>query len=156
MIWKFLKQNLFFSKGLNWVQHWVSQLGLWRLFLSTNNWEIGQKYNGETSRNFRQFGHKSIKFRFESWVFLSGCFEVDLLPVHLRKISRWSVHAVTAVISAPINHSLFVFFLFICSLFELKMTKTRLNRLGVMSNFRTTIRWQFAKFPSQHGNTENL
>ena len=28
MIWKFLKQNVLFPKGLNWVQHWVSRLGL--------------------------------------------------------------------------------------------------------------------------------
>ena len=28
MIWKFLKQNLLFPKGLNWVQRWVSWLGL--------------------------------------------------------------------------------------------------------------------------------
>ena len=28
MICKFLKQNVLFLKGLNWVQHWVSQLGL--------------------------------------------------------------------------------------------------------------------------------
>ena len=29
MIWKFLKQNVLFPKGLNWVQHWVSRIGLW-------------------------------------------------------------------------------------------------------------------------------
>ena len=29
MIWKFLKQNDLFLKGLNWVQHWVSRIGLW-------------------------------------------------------------------------------------------------------------------------------
>ena len=28
MIWKFLKQNVLFPKGLNWVQHWVSRIGL--------------------------------------------------------------------------------------------------------------------------------
>ena len=28
MIWKFLKQNILFPKGMNWVQHWVSQIGL--------------------------------------------------------------------------------------------------------------------------------
>ena len=31
MIWKFLKQNFLFPKGLNWVQHWVSRIGLFRL-----------------------------------------------------------------------------------------------------------------------------
>ena len=33
MIWKFLKQNVLFPKGLNWVQHWVSRIGL----LNNNN-----------------------------------------------------------------------------------------------------------------------
>ena len=28
MIWKFLKQNVLFPKGLNWVQHCVSRIGL--------------------------------------------------------------------------------------------------------------------------------
>ena len=28
MIWKFLKQNVLFPKGMNWVQHWVSRIGL--------------------------------------------------------------------------------------------------------------------------------
>ena len=28
MIWKFLKQNDLFPRGLNWVQHWVSRIGL--------------------------------------------------------------------------------------------------------------------------------
>ena len=28
MIWKFLKQNVLFPKSLNWVQHWVSWIGL--------------------------------------------------------------------------------------------------------------------------------
>ena len=28
MIWKFLKQKVLFPKGLNWVQHWVSRIGL--------------------------------------------------------------------------------------------------------------------------------
>ena len=28
MIWKFRKQNGLFPKGLNWVQHWVSRIGL--------------------------------------------------------------------------------------------------------------------------------
>ena len=28
MIWKFLKQNVLTPKGLNWVQHWVSRIGL--------------------------------------------------------------------------------------------------------------------------------
>ena len=28
MIRKYLEQNIFFPKGLNWVQHWVSQLGI--------------------------------------------------------------------------------------------------------------------------------
>ena len=28
MIWKFLKQNVLFPRGLNWVQHWVSRIGL--------------------------------------------------------------------------------------------------------------------------------
>ena len=28
MIWKFLKQNVLFPKGLNWVQQWVSRIGL--------------------------------------------------------------------------------------------------------------------------------
>ena len=28
MIWKFLKQNFLFPEGLNWVQHWVSRIGL--------------------------------------------------------------------------------------------------------------------------------
>ena len=28
MIWKFLKQNVLSAKGLNWVQHLVSQIGL--------------------------------------------------------------------------------------------------------------------------------
>ena len=28
MIWKYLEQNVLFPKGLNWVQHWVSRLGL--------------------------------------------------------------------------------------------------------------------------------
>ena len=32
MIWKFLKQNVLFPKGLNWVQHWVSRIGLLRAF----------------------------------------------------------------------------------------------------------------------------
>ena len=32
MIWKFLKQNVLFPKGLNWVQHWVSRIGLWAPF----------------------------------------------------------------------------------------------------------------------------
>ena len=27
MIWKFLKQNVLFPRGLNWVQHWVSRIG---------------------------------------------------------------------------------------------------------------------------------
>ena len=27
-MWKFLKQNVLFPKGLNWVQHWVSRIGL--------------------------------------------------------------------------------------------------------------------------------
>ena len=28
MIWKFLKQNVLFPKGMNWVQHWVSRVVL--------------------------------------------------------------------------------------------------------------------------------
>ena len=28
MIWKYLKQNVLFPKGLNWVQHRVSRMGL--------------------------------------------------------------------------------------------------------------------------------
>ena len=28
MIWKFLKQNVLFPKGLNWVQQWVGRIGL--------------------------------------------------------------------------------------------------------------------------------
>ena len=28
MIWKFLKQNVLFPKGLNWVQQWVSRIGI--------------------------------------------------------------------------------------------------------------------------------
>ena len=28
MIWKFLKQNVLFLKGLNWVQQWVGRIGL--------------------------------------------------------------------------------------------------------------------------------
>ena len=28
MIWKFLKQNVLSPKGLNWVQHLVSRIGL--------------------------------------------------------------------------------------------------------------------------------
>ena len=30
MMWKFLKQNVLFPKGLNWVQHGVSRIGLYR------------------------------------------------------------------------------------------------------------------------------
>ena len=34
MIWKFLKQNVLFPKGLNWVQHWVySRIGLFASYL---------------------------------------------------------------------------------------------------------------------------
>ena len=28
MMWKYVEQNILFPKGLNWVQHWVSQFGL--------------------------------------------------------------------------------------------------------------------------------
>ena len=34
MIWKFLKQNVLLPKGLNWVQHWVSRIGLFRTILA--------------------------------------------------------------------------------------------------------------------------
>ena len=31
--WKFLKQNVLFPKCLNWVQHWVSRIGLLSLYI---------------------------------------------------------------------------------------------------------------------------
>ena len=46
MIWKFLKQNVLFPKGLNWVQHWVSRIGLlgvYGLVRWVNKW-CHQKY----------------------------------------------------------------------------------------------------------------
>ena len=51
MIWKFLKQNVLFPKGLNWVQHWVSRLGLLSI-LSHCDWYTC------------------------SWIFLSACDSV--------------------------------------------------------------------------------
>ena len=48
MIWKFLKQNVLFPKGLNWVQHWVRRLGLFYHWpRSYNVWhEPGNKSEG--------------------------------------------------------------------------------------------------------------
>ena len=31
-VWKFLKQKVLFPKGLNWVQHWVSRIGLLKFY----------------------------------------------------------------------------------------------------------------------------
>ena len=38
MIWKFLKQNVLFPKGLNWVQHWVSRIGLLLMYHEGPKW----------------------------------------------------------------------------------------------------------------------
>ena len=40
MIWKFLKQNVLFPKGLNWVQHRVSRIGLFLSRLSELVWKL--------------------------------------------------------------------------------------------------------------------
>ena len=58
MIWKFLKQNVLFPKGLNWVQHWVSRIGLFGVISATTafwvadlkqfiNWDITGQYSDE-------------------------------------------------------------------------------------------------------------
>ena len=73
MIWKFLKQNVLFPKGLNKVQHWVSRLGLFRcqsslLYLWGDSlWSI---FNACISRHaWFDFEIKSSlnKWKFKTW-----------------------------------------------------------------------------------------
>ena len=40
MMWKFLKQNVLFPNGLNWVQHWVSRIGLFSAAAANATFEI--------------------------------------------------------------------------------------------------------------------
>ena len=44
MIWKYLEQNVLLPKDLNWVQHWVSRIGLLNLVNYLDNNDIDEAY----------------------------------------------------------------------------------------------------------------
>ena len=61
MIWKFLKQNVLFPKGLNWVQHWVSRIGL--LIIHSNKSVSRTKHGLIAPRFASNYVKNSIAYR---------------------------------------------------------------------------------------------
>ena len=100
MIWKFLKQNVLFPKGLNWVQHWVSRIGLFaRKSEKSIAQECEKSNSGWRASNKRVFAqvpssggcavHKSIAFL--GWIhWWSNLLQYD--KMRHRKVPLSSCH----------------------------------------------------------------
>ena len=94
MIWKFLKQNVLFPKGLNWVQHWVSRIGLWTLNCSIYSFFqwffMSDPYLTDFNCYLRTWGSL---FTSETWSSERGCcraFRTSSLARSLRDLMPWS------------------------------------------------------------------
>ena len=65
-VWKFVKQKVLFPKGLNWVQHWVSRIGLFKevessLSCSLSQSEVGTRKYYNFNMNFESCNFREIK-----------------------------------------------------------------------------------------------
>ena len=65
-VWKFLKHNVLFPKGLKWVQHWVSRIGLFKhvesyLSCPSSQSEVGTLKYYNFNMNFESCNFREIK-----------------------------------------------------------------------------------------------
>ena len=94
MIWKFLKQNVLFPKGLNWVQHWVSRIGLWTRNCSNYSFFSGSSCQIRISLTsiviYERGGHFSRVKRGPLSVAAAGSFRTSSLARSLRDLMHWS------------------------------------------------------------------